>query len=52
MLATLNLDNVSIILNRPRYPENIGAAARAMRNMGFKQLVVVDPQHCDGTRVL
>jgi len=52
MVATVNLDNVSIILSRPRYPENIGAAARAMRNMGFKQLVVVDPQNCDLTRIL
>ncbi len=52
MPATVNLDNVFVILNRPRYPENIGAAARAMRNMGFKQLIVVDPQNCDLTRVL
>jgi tRNA/rRNA methyltransferase len=52
MPATVNLDNVSIILNRPRYPENIGAAARAMRNMGFRHLIVVDPQNCDLTRVL
>jgi tRNA/rRNA methyltransferase len=52
MTATINLDNVSIILNRPRYPENIGAVARAMRNMGFKQLIVVNPQDCDLTRVL
>ncbi len=52
MAATINLDNVFIILNRPRYPENIGAAARAMRNMGFSRLMVVDPQNCDLTRVL
>lgn len=52
MSATVNLNNVSIILNRPRYPENIGAAARAMRNMGFSRLIVVDPQNCDLTRVL
>ena len=41
MPATVNLKNVSIILSRPRYPENIGAAARAMRNMGCGQLIVV-----------
>ena len=52
MPATANLKNISIILNRPRYPENIGAAARAMRNMGFEQLMVVDPQNFDMPRVL
>ena len=52
MPATVNLKNISIILNRPRYPENIGAAARAMRNMGFEHLVVVDPQDCDLSRIL
>jgi tRNA/rRNA methyltransferase len=52
MPATVNLKNVSIILSRPRYPENIGAAARAMLNMGFEQLIVVDPQNYDMSRVL
>lgn len=52
MPATINLKNVSIVLSRPRYPENIGAAARAMRNMGFEQLIVVDPQNCNLSRVL
>lgn len=52
MPATVQLNNIAIILNRPRYPENIGAAARAMRNMGVSQLVVVDPQNCDVSRIL
>jgi tRNA/rRNA methyltransferase len=52
MSATVNLKNVCIILSRPRYPENIGAAARAMRNMGLEQLIVVDPQNYDMPRVL
>ncbi len=52
MLAVINSKNVSVILCRPRYPENIGAAARAMCNMGFDQLLVVDPQNCDLTRIL
>ena len=52
MSATVNLKNICIILSRPRYPENIGAAARAMRNMGFEQLIVVDPQNYDMSRVL
>ncbi|MBW2434251.1 MAG: RNA methyltransferase [Deltaproteobacteria bacterium] len=52
MPAVINSKNVSVILCRPRYPENIGAAARAMCNMGFDQLLVVDPQNCDLTRIL
>ncbi len=47
----INLNNISIVLHRPRAPENIGAAARAMRNMGINQLVVVNPHNCDLTRV-
>ena len=35
--------NVRIVLVRPRNPLNIGAAARAMANFGFDDLVVVDP---------
>jgi tRNA/rRNA methyltransferase len=52
MPATINLKNVAIILKQPRYPENIGAAARAMLNMGLAQLMVVDPRDCDLTRIL
>jgi tRNA/rRNA methyltransferase len=47
----INLKNISIVLYRPRFPENIGAAARSMRNMGIEQLVVVDPENCDLTRI-
>ncbi len=32
-----------VVLVRPRNPLNIGAAARAMANFGFRQLVVVEP---------
>ena len=36
---------------RPRYSENIGSAARAMRNMGVKKLVVVAPENYDIEKV-
>ena len=48
----VRLENVAVVLNRPRFPENIGAAARAVRNMGIGQLVVVAPEKCDLDRVL
>ena len=35
--------NWRIVLVRPRNPLNIGAAARAMANFGFRDLVVVNP---------
>lgn len=35
--------NIKIILVRPRNPQNIGAAARAMGNFGLEDLRVVDP---------
>jgi tRNA/rRNA methyltransferase len=34
---------VRIVLVRPRNPLNIGAAARAMANFGFEELVAVEP---------
>ena len=48
----VRLENVTVVLNRPRFPENIGAAARAVCNMGIGHLVVVAPENCDLTRVL
>lgn len=42
MEAKIDLDNISIILVRPRFPENIGSVARAMKNMGIHRLIVVD----------
>ena len=38
----MNLDSMRIILVRPRFPENIGSIARAMKNMGLHRLVVVN----------
>jgi len=52
MATHVNLDNVAVVLHKPKYAENIGASARAACNMGIKQLVVVDPRDCDLTRVL
>jgi TrmH family RNA methyltransferase len=36
-------DNISFILVEPQEPGNIGAAARAMKNMGFSRLELVHP---------
>ena len=52
MADTINLEHITIVLKQPRYPENIGAAARSIRNMGIKKLVVVDPENYDVEKVL
>ena len=42
METRLNLDFISIILVRPKFHENIGSVARAMKNMGLHRLVIVN----------
>lgn len=40
------------MLVEPHYPENIGAAVRAAKNMGISRVLVVKPYQCDLTRIL
>ncbi len=47
-----NLNNIHIVLNRPRFPENIGSVVRAMRNMGLSRLRVVAPENYDTEKIL
>ena len=51
MTVGIHRDNITIVLQRPRYPENIGSAARAMCNMGFGRLFVVNPGIWDEERI-
>jgi tRNA/rRNA methyltransferase len=48
----VNMRNIAIVLHRPHFPENIGAAARSAKNMGVRRLIVVDPRDCDLSRIL
>ncbi|ADU63992.1 MAG: RNA methyltransferase [Pseudodesulfovibrio sp.] len=41
------LDDLAVILFRPKYPENIGSAARACLNMGVSRLIIVAPYNLD-----
>lgn len=48
----MNLGNIRIVLTRTSHPGNIGATARAMKNMGLSDLALVSPQyfpHADAT---
>ncbi len=54
MRAKMYLDSISIILVRPRFPENIGSVARAMKNMGANRLIVVNgcsPLHANAYKL-
>lgn len=51
MSAKINLDNIAIVLQQPRYPENIGSAARAASNMGIGRLRVVNPENYDLVKI-
>lgn len=42
---TAPLARIRIVLSHTSHPGNIGAAARAMKTMGFSQLVLVNPRH-------
>jgi tRNA/rRNA methyltransferase len=51
-MSTTVTANIAIVLVEPQIPENIGAAARAMNNMGVTRLILVKPENCDLTRIL
>jgi len=42
MIGRINLDSISIVLVRSKFPENIGSVTRAMKNMGLNHLILVD----------
>lgn len=43
-MVTTPLSQIKIILVEPAGPLNVGSVARIMKNMGFSQLVLVNPQ--------
>ena len=50
--SNLLLDNITIVLMEPKYPENIGAAARCAMNMGISRLIVVRNETPDREKML
>ena len=46
-----DLFNIAVILNAPRYPENIGAAARCCKNTGISTLRLVNPELLDMDKI-
>lgn len=39
--------NIAVVLVKTRFPENIGMVARACANMGFSELILVQPERWD-----
>ncbi len=52
MTSKINLENITVVLNQPRYPENIGSSARAILNMGIDKLIVVNPVNFEVDRIM
>ena len=46
------LNNITIVLMEPKYPENIGAAARCAMNMGISRLIIVRNEAPDQEKML
>jgi tRNA/rRNA methyltransferase len=54
MRRRIRLDSVRIVLVRPKFPENIGSVARAMKNMGLSRLFLVNgssPLHANAYKL-
>jgi tRNA/rRNA methyltransferase len=46
------LDDIAVILFRPKFSENVGSVARACANMGCSRIILVDPWQWDLERAL
>ena len=44
---TLAFSHVRFVMVQPSHPGNVGSAARAIKTMGFSQLVLVEPRYPD-----
>ena len=51
MAAGVLLENVSVVLNRPKYPGNIGSVARCAKNMGIESILVVSDVDFDEEKI-
>ncbi len=45
------MENLAIVLNRPKHPGNIGAVARCAKNMGISSIIVVNPLNADRKKI-
>ena len=48
----MKLQDIKIVLVETTHPGNIGASARAMKNMGLSQMLLVNPQCAVGVQLV
>ncbi len=46
------LDNITLVLTKPKYPGNVGSVARAAKNMGIRSIYVVKRDQCDPEEIM
>lgn len=46
--APMSLEKATVVLHRPQSAENVGAAARALKNFGLVRLAIVEPPAWEG----
>jgi tRNA/rRNA methyltransferase len=51
MATGVLLDHVTVVLNRPKYPGNIGSAVRCAKNMGVENILVISDQDFDHEKI-
>lgn len=47
MPAKVKTEDITIVLNKPKYPGNVGFVARCAKNMGIDKIVVVAGKDLD-----
>lgn len=52
MTVGVRKENITIVLNKPKYPGNIGSVARCAKNMGIEKLIVVGSPPADREKIL
>jgi len=45
------MENLTIVLNKPKHPGNIGSVARCAKNMGIRDVIVIDPLNADREKI-
>lgn len=45
------MENLTIVLNRPKHPGNIGSVARCAKNMGIDDIILIDPPNADREKI-
>jgi len=45
------MENLAIVLNRPKHPGNIGSVARCAKNMGIRDVIVINPMNPDREKI-